>query len=79
MCLNSARAAENSSSQTLDMRVHRAADVEEQQHLHRVAPLGPHLHVEPALARGGADGAVEVEFLGRARRARICAAGAAPP
>ena len=49
-----------------DMRVHGAADVEEDQHLHGVAPLRHQLHVEPALARGGADGVGQVEFLGRA-------------
>ena len=51
----------------LDVVVHRAADVEEQQHLHRVVPLRHHLDVEPAgVARGRADGVVEVELLGRA-------------
>ena len=50
----------------LDVPVHRAADVEEQQHLHRIVPLRPHLDVEIALVRGALDGAVEIEFVGRA-------------
>jgi hypothetical protein len=50
-----------------DVVVHRAADVEEQQHLDRVAPLGNELQVEPAgVARRRLDRAVEVELLGRA-------------
>src|SRR5690606_28086278 len=50
----------------LDMAVHRAADVEEQQHLDGVAPLGPHMNVQPALTRRAVDGAVDVQLLGRA-------------
>src|SRR5262245_44716837 len=50
----------------LDVPVHRAADVEEQQHLHRVVPLRPHQDVEVSLVRGALDGAIEVELLGRA-------------
>lgn len=49
MCLNSVVHAANSSSTMLDVPVHRAADVEEQQHLHGIAPLGPQLDVEIAL------------------------------
>ena len=50
-----------------DVRVHRAADVEEQQHLHAVAPLGLQLDVEPAgVARGALDRPRQVEFLGHA-------------
>ena len=56
--------------QLLDQRdviVHRAADVEEHQHLDRVVPLRPHLQVEPAgIARGAADRGVEVELVGGA-------------
>ena len=48
------------------MRVHRAADVEEEQQFHRIVPLGPHADVEPALARGAVDRLVEVELLGGA-------------
>ena len=48
------------------MAIHRAADVEEQQQLDRIVPLGPHLDVEPALARGAVDRRVEVELVGRA-------------
>jgi hypothetical protein len=50
----------------LDMRVHRAADVEEQQQLDRIVPLGPHVDVEPALAGGAVDRLVEVELVGGA-------------
>src|SRR3546814_21129840 len=39
----------------LDERVHRPADVEEQQQLDRVAPLRAHADVEPALPRGAVD------------------------
>ena len=49
-----------------DMGVHRPADVEEQQQLDRIVPFGAHADVEPALARGAVDGAVDVEFLNRA-------------
>ena len=48
------------------MAIHRPADVEEQQQLDRIVPLGPHLDVEPAAPRGAVDRAVEVELLGRA-------------
>ncbi|KIU01265.1 hypothetical protein QU38_02355, partial [Staphylococcus aureus] len=33
----------------LDERIHRSADVEEEQQLHGIVPLGAHVHVEPAL------------------------------
>src|SRR5262249_34671670 len=49
----------------LDMPIHRAADVEEQQHLDGVVPLGPHVDVEIALVRRAFDGAVEIELLRR--------------
>jgi hypothetical protein len=50
-----------------DVIVHRAADIEKQQHLDRVVTLRPHLAVEPAgVARGTGDGAFEIEFLGGA-------------
>src|SRR5260221_7788177 len=46
----------------LDVIVHRTADVEKEQHLHRVVRQRDHLEVEPACVAGGrADGAVEVE------------------
>ena len=48
------------------MLVHRAADVEQQQNLDHVAPLRLHLDIEPApRARGGIDGALERQFVGR--------------
>ena len=50
----------------LDVIIHRAADIEEQQHLDRIAPLGPQLDVDVALVGGRADRAVEIEFLLRA-------------
>src|SRR5262249_33548032 len=50
----------------LDMRIHRAADVEEHQNLHRVAPFGAHHHVEITVIGGLPDRGVEIEFLGRA-------------
>src|SRR5690606_23286406 len=46
-----------------DMRVHRAADIEEHQHLHRVAALGPHHDVDIAFPGGLPDRAVEIEFF----------------
>src|SRR4051812_44518432 len=49
-----------------DVRVHRAADVEEEEQFHRIVALGPELDVEPALARGAVDRAVHVELVGRA-------------
>src|SRR5580704_5671698 len=50
----------------LDVPIHRAADVEEQQHLDGVVALRPHQNVEIALMRGALDGAVEIELLRRA-------------
>ena len=45
------------------MRVHRAADIEKQQHFDRIAPLGAGFDIEVAMFGGGADGAVEVQFV----------------
>ena len=51
----------------LDVVVHGAPDVEEQEHLHRVVPLRDHLDVEePPVAGRRANGVVEVELLFRA-------------
>lgn len=51
----------------LNVGVHRAADIEQDQQLHRVAPLRSHLNVEQAsIARGVVDGAVDVQFVRRA-------------
>jgi hypothetical protein len=55
----------------LDVPVHRAANVEEQQHLHRIVPQRPHLDIEIALMRGALDGAVEIEFIGAPVRANL--------
>src|SRR5271157_664777 len=52
--------------------IHRAADIEKQQHLDRVAALGPKLHVDKAFVGGRTDGAVKVELLG-------CALARKPP
>ncbi len=49
-----------------DVVVHRAADIEEQQELDGIVPLGPRLDVEIALAGGGIDRLVEGELLLRA-------------
>ena len=50
-----------------DVVVHRAADVEEQQHLDGVVTFRTHVQVEPAgVARGAGDRAFEVEFVGSA-------------
>ena len=51
----------------LHVRIHAAADVEEQQHLHRVVPLRHHLDVEPArIARRRVDRVGQVEDVGGA-------------
>src|SRR6185437_5304314 len=51
----------------LDVRIHRAANIEEQQHLDPVAPLRPHLNVQPAgVARRVLDRRVEIELVGHA-------------
>ena len=50
----------------LDVPIHRAADIEEQQHLDGVVPLRPHQNVEIALVRGAFDRAVEIELVRRA-------------
>src|SRR5581483_1175082 len=47
-----------------DVIVHRTADVEQQQDLHRVVAFGTQADVEHRLARGRIDRAFEVEFLG---------------
>jgi hypothetical protein len=61
--LNSVLAAENSLLDAVDVLVHRAADVHQQQHLHLVVALGHQLDVQQAgVGRGAVDGVVEVEF-----------------
>src|SRR5215470_681315 len=51
----------------LHVRIHRPADVEKQDYLDPVAPLGLEPHVEPArVLRGAVDRAVEIELLGNA-------------
>src|SRR5215213_7404187 len=50
----------------LDMRIHRAADIEEHQNLDRVAALGAHVDVEIAVVGGFPDGGVEIELVRRA-------------
>ena len=48
----------------VDVLVHGAAHVHQQQHLHVVVPLRHHLDVQPAgVGGGGADGVVEVQLL----------------
>src|SRR6478672_1841915 len=47
------------------MRIHRAADVEEQQNLDPVPALRPHLNIQPAgVARRPLDRRVEIELVG---------------
>src|SRR5207244_9033085 len=49
-----------------DVIFHRSADIEKQQQLYRVVPLGDELQIEPAgIVRGRAHGAVEIELFGR--------------
>jgi hypothetical protein len=48
------------------MRIHRSADVEEEEQLHRIVPLGPHPDVQPALARRAVDRPVKIELFGGA-------------
>ena len=50
----------------LDERIHRTADVEEQQQLDRIAPLRAHMDIEPALLGGAFDRGVEIELVLRA-------------
>jgi len=47
-----------------DMTIHRAADIEEQQHLDGVVPFRAHQDVEIALVRAAFDRAVEIELVG---------------
>ena len=49
--------------QHLHMRIHRPAYVEKQQHLHRIAPLWPGLHIQIAMIRRRANGAVQIKFF----------------
>ncbi|MNL40195.1 hypothetical protein D3C87_1625260 [compost metagenome] len=51
----------------LHVRVHRAADVEQQQQLHRVAPFRAHLNIQQTGVLGGVvDGAVNIQLFRRA-------------
>ena len=46
------------------MVIHRAADVEQQQHLHGVAALGAHPQVQRAGVAGrGANGAIDIQLI----------------
>src|SRR5438132_2778442 len=48
----------------LDVRVHRAADIEEQQHLHAVAAFGYEVQIEPArILRRPFDRRIEIELF----------------
>src|SRR5690348_5235009 len=50
-----------------DMAIHRAADVEEEQHLGRIVPLRHHLYIEPAgVSRRRPNRIVEIELVGGA-------------
>ncbi len=47
------------------MRVHGATHVEEKEHLNRIVALRHHLDIQQAgVARGGADGIVQVQLVG---------------
>src|ERR1700728_1131032 len=46
--------------------IHRAADVEKQEHLDGVAAFGPQHDVDIAFVRGRTDRAVEIELFGHA-------------
>src|ERR1700733_6912479 len=46
--------------------IHRAANVEEQQHLDGVAAFGPELDVDIAFVRGRPDRTVQIELFGHA-------------
>src|SRR3989338_1230814 len=48
-----------------DIGVHAAAHVEKQQHFYSVAAFRAGLHIQPAMIGGGADGAIEVQFVRR--------------
>ena len=48
----------------LDERIHRPADIEEQQQLDRIVPFGPHPDVEPALFGSAVDRCIEIELVG---------------
>jgi hypothetical protein len=64
----------------VDVLVHRAAHVHQQQHLHLVVALGHQLDVQQAgVGSGAVDGVVQVEFFRPRLRGRSGAAGAAPP
>ena len=48
----------------LDVGVHRAADVEQDQQFHRIAPFRAHLDIQQAAVFGGVvDGAAQVKFV----------------
>src|SRR6266567_2294138 len=50
-----------------DVRIHRAADIEEEEHLDAIAPLGHEVRVEPpGILRGALDRCIEIELLGHA-------------
>jgi hypothetical protein len=64
----------------VNVLVHGAAHVHEQQHLHLVVALGHHADVQQAgVGRGGADGVVEVELEVVALAREAAQRGAARP
>ena len=47
-----------------DIGIHRATDIEEHQHLHRIVTLGHHLDIEhPGIFCGTAYGVIHIELL----------------
>src|SRR5271170_4641192 len=51
---------------SLDVPIHRAADVKEKKDFHRIAALRPPLHVDESLFRAAMDRIFEIELFGRA-------------
>ena len=48
------------------MGVHRAANIKKGEHFNRVAPLRPHLYIQPALLGCAAYRSIKIKFIQRA-------------
>ena len=53
------------------MVIHRASDIEKQQHFDGIAALWPQLHIQKALFRGALDGAVQIQLFGSPRAGKL--------